>query len=140
MARWAQGLYQPKHPDKYIGKKTPRYRSSWEWAFMNFCDNNPSIMQWASESIQIPYRHPLTGKNTIYVPDFFIVYNGKGQKRIAELIEIKPNNQAKLENVGKNIQNQASYIVNKAKWEAAGKWCKHKGIRFRILTESDIFK
>ena len=140
MARWAQGLYQPKHPDKYIGKKTPRYRSSWEWAFMNFCDNNPSVMQWASESIQIPYRHPLTGKNTIYVPDFFIVYNGKGQKRIAELIEIKPNNQAKLENVGKNIQNQASYIVNKAKWEAAGKWCKHKGIRFRILTESDIFK
>ena len=140
MARWAQGLYQPKHVDKYIGKKTPRYRSSWEWAFMNFCDNNPSVMQWASESIQIPYRHPLTGKNTIYVPDFFIVYNSKGQKRIAELIEIKPNNQAKLENVGKNIQNQASYIVNKAKWEAAGKWCKHKGIRFRILTESDIFK
>ena len=140
MARWAQGLYQPKHPDKYIGKKTPRYRSSWEWAFMNFCDNNPSIMQWASESIQIPYRHPLTGKNTIYVPDFFIVYNSKDKQRIAELIEIKPNNQAKLENVGKNIQNQASYIVNKANWEAAGKWCKHKGIRFRILTESDIFK
>ena len=42
MARWAQGLYQPKHQDKYIGKKTPRYRSSWEWAFMNFCDNNPA--------------------------------------------------------------------------------------------------
>ena len=140
MARWAQGLYQPKHVDKYIGKKTPRYRSSWEWAFMNFCDNNPSVMQWASESIQIPYRHPLTGKNTIYVPDFFIVYNSKNKKRIAELIEVKPNNQAKLENIGKNVQNQAAYIVNKAKWEAAGKWCKHKGIRFRILTESDIFK
>tara|TARA_B100001057_G_C22823252_1_gene940308 strand:- start:530 stop:952 length:423 start_codon:yes stop_codon:yes gene_type:complete len=140
MARWAQGLYQPKHQDKYIGKKTPRYRSSWEWAFMNFCDNNPSVMQWASESIQIPYRHPLTGKNTIYVPDFFIVYNSKGKKRIAELIEVKPNNQTKLENIGKNVQNQAAYIVNKAKWEAAGKWCKHKGIRFRILTESDIFK
>ena len=140
MARWAQGLYQPKHQDKYIGKKTPRYRSSWEWAFMNFCDNNPSVMQWASESIQIPYRHPLTGKNTIYVPDFFIVYNSKGKKRIAELIEDKPNNQTKLENIGKNVQKQAAYIVNKAKWEAAGKWCKHKGIRFRILTESDIFK
>ena len=104
MARWAQGLYQPKHQDKYIGKKTPRYRSSWEWAFMNFCDNNPSVMQWASESIQIPYRHPLTGKNTIYVPDFFIVYNSKGKKRIAELIEVKPNNQTKLENIGKNVQ------------------------------------
>ena len=140
MARWAQGLYQPKHQDKYIGKKTPRYRSSWEWAFMNFCDNNPAVISWASESIKIPYRHPLSGKSTIYVPDFFIVYNGKNKKKTAELIEIKPNNQAKLESIGKNIQNQAAYIVNKAKWEAAGKWCKHKGIRFRILTESDIFK
>ena len=69
MPNWAQGLYQPKNPEKYAGKKTPRYRSSWEWAFMRFCDNNPSIMQWASESIQIPYRNPLTGRNTIYVPE-----------------------------------------------------------------------
>ena len=140
MARWAQGLYQPKHVDKYIGKKTPRYRSSWEWAFMNFCDNNPAVISWASESIKIPYRHPLSGKSTIYVPDFFIVYNGKNKKKTAELIEVKPNNQAKLESIGKNIQNQAAYIVNKAKWVAAGKWCKRQGIRFRVITESDIFK
>ena len=140
MSRWANGLFEPKHPEKYIGKKTPRYRSSWEWAFMRFCDNNPSVTQWASESIQIPYRNPLTGKNTIYVPDFFIVYNDKKKKRVAELIEVKPNNQAKLESVGKNAQNQAALIVNRAKWEAANKWCKLKGIRFRVLTESDIFK
>ena len=139
MNRWSQGLYQPKFPDKYIGKKTPRYRSSWEWAFMRFCDNNKSISNWASESIQIPYRHPLTGKNTIYVPDFFIVYNSKGKRR-AELIEVKPNNQAKFESIGKSRQNQAAYIVNRAKWEAAHKWAKGKGIRFRVITESDIFK
>ena len=100
MNRWSQGLYQPKNPSKYVGKKTPKYRSSWEWAFMRFCDNNPAVTQWASESIQIPYRHPLTGKNTIYVPDFFIVYNDKKQKKVAELIEVKPNNQAKFESVG----------------------------------------
>ena len=129
-----------KNPDKYVGKKTPRYRSSWEWAFMRFCDNNPAVTQWASESIQIPYRNPLTGKNTIYVPDFFIVYNNKKQQRIAELIEVKPNNQAKFESVGKNSQNQAAYIVNRAKWEAANKWAKAKGIRFRVITESDMFK
>tara|TARA_A100000172_G_C3039574_1_gene109894 strand:+ start:1329 stop:1751 length:423 start_codon:yes stop_codon:yes gene_type:complete len=140
MNRWASGLFKPKNTDKYIGKKTPRYRSSWEFAFMRFCDNNPSITQWASESIQIPYRNPLTGKNTIYVPDFFIVYNDKKQKRVAELIEVKPNNQAKLESAGKNAQNRAALIVNRAKWEAANKWAKNKGIRFRVLTESDIFK
>ena len=139
MGRWANGLFEMNNPDKYVGKKTPRYRSSWEWAFMRFCDNNPSVTQWASESIQIPYRHPLTGKNTIYVPDFFIVYQSKGKRR-GELIEVKPNNQAKFESVGKNRQNQAALIVNRAKWEAANKWAKHKGIRFRVLTESDIFK
>lgn len=129
-----------KHPDKYIGKKTPRYRSSWEWAFMRFCDNNPSVTQWASESIQIPYRNPLTGRNTIYVPDFFIVYNSKKQDKVAELIEVKPNNQARRKDLGKNAQNQAAYIVNRAKWEAANKWAKGKGIRFRVITESDMFK
>ena len=81
MNKWASGLFKPKNTSKYIGKKTPRYRSSWEFAFMRFCDNNPSVTQWASESIQIPYRHPLTGKYTIYVPDFFIVYNDKNGKK-----------------------------------------------------------
>jgi hypothetical protein len=140
MNKWLNGLFQMKHPDKYIGKKTPRYRSSWEWAFMRFCDNNPSVTQWASESIQIPYRNPLTGRNTIYVPDFFIVYNSKKQDKVAELIEVKPNNQAKRKDLGKNAQNQAAYIVNRAKWEAANKWAKGKGIRFRVITESDMFK
>jgi len=140
MYKWANGLFEMTNPDKYIGNKKPRYRSSWEWAFMRFCDNNPAVMNWASESIKIPYRNPLTGKNTIYVPDFFIVYQNKKKQKVAELIEIKPNNQAKYESVGKNVQNQAAYITNRAKWEAANKWCKLKGIRFRVVTESDIFK
>jgi hypothetical protein len=140
MRKWANGLYEMKNPDKYVGKKKPRYRSSWEWAFMRFCDNNPGITSWASESIQIPYRNPLTGRNTIYVPDFFIIYHNKKKQRVAELIEVKPNNQAKTESIGKNKQNQAAYIVNRAKWEAANKWAKHKGIRFRVITESDMFK
>ena len=93
MSRWARGPFTPKYPDKYIGKKTPTYRSSWEWAFMNFCDNNPSIINWASESIKIPYQNPLTGKHTIYVPDFFIQYVDKNGKSMSELIEIKPKKQ-----------------------------------------------
>ena len=140
MAKFAQGRYTLKHPDKYVGRKTPLYRSSWEFAFMKFCDENPNVAKWASESIRIPYKNPLTGRHTIYVPDFFIVYNSKKQDKVAELIEVKPNNQAKRKDLGKNAQNQSAYVVNRAKWEAANKWAKHKGIRFRVLTESDIFK
>ncbi len=30
---------------------------------MTFCDNNPNVIQWASEPFMIPYRNPFTGKN-----------------------------------------------------------------------------
>ena len=72
MAKFAQGRFQIKNPDKYIGGRTPLYRSSWEFAFMRFCDESPSISKWANESIKIPYKHPLTGRFTIYVPDFLL--------------------------------------------------------------------
>ena len=32
MAKFAQGPYTVKNAQKYVGKGTPRYRSSWEWA------------------------------------------------------------------------------------------------------------
>ena len=92
MSKWAQGKYNLKHPDKYVGRKTPTYRSSWEFAFMRFCDENPAVQTWASEAVKIPYKNPLTGRHTIYVPDFFIQYKDKKGKNMVELIEIKTLN------------------------------------------------
>ena len=86
MARFAQGKYSLKYPDKYIGGRTPTYRSSWEWAFMRMCDNNPNIAKWASESVKIPYRNPLTAKMTIYVPDFLIQYTDAKGKQHANVL------------------------------------------------------
>jgi hypothetical protein len=83
MAKWAQGKFTVKNTDKYAGLGSPRYRSSWEFAFMKFCDENPSVVKWASESIKIPYRNPFTGKYTVYVPDFFIVYVDKDNQKHA---------------------------------------------------------
>lgn len=139
MPRFAQGKFTCKHPEKYVGTKVPTYRSSWEFTFMKFCDEHPSVAQWASEAVQIPYRNPLTGKQTIYVPDFFIVYTDKSSKQKVELIEIKPANQALKEKLGRSKTNQAHYVVNQAKWQAANAWCKQKGIKFRIVTEQDIY-
>lgn len=139
MARFAQGKFNLKNPQKYVGTKTPTYRSGWEFTFMKFCDEHPSVTQWASEAIRIPYRNPLTGKQTIYVPDFFIAYADKGGKQRVELIEVKPKSQTVKENLGRNRANQAHWIVNQAKWEAARAWCKQKKIFFRVITEDDIF-
>jgi hypothetical protein len=137
--KFAKGKFVMKHPEKYVGLNTPTYRSSWEWSFMNFCDTNISIQKWASEAVKIPYRDPLTGKQTVYVPDFFIQYIDKQSQVHTELIEIKPASQAILERVGKNKYNQAQYIKNQAKWASASAWAKQQGIKFRVLNENDLF-
>jgi hypothetical protein len=137
--KFSQGIYKIKHPEKYVGSKDPTYRSSWEYTFMSFCDNNPSVQQWASEPVRIPYRDPLTGKGTVYVPDFVITYIDKNMKKHVEMIEIKPMNQMLAEKVGKNPYNQAQYVKNMAKWQAAGVWCKNQGIKFRVVSERDIY-
>lgn len=137
--KFAQSIYQVKNPEKYVGTKMPYCRSSWETTFCMFCDNNPSIQQWASEPVKIPYRDPLTGKATVYVPDFLISYIDKNMKKHAELIEIKPANQMLKERVGKNPYNQAQYVKNMAKWAAANKWAQQQGLKFRVINEHDIF-
>jgi hypothetical protein len=137
--KFAKGKFTMTHPEKYVGLTSPTYRSSWELSFMRFCDTNVSIQKWASEAIKIPYRDPLTGKQTVYVPDFFIQYVDKKGNMIVELIEVKPASQMILERVGKNKYNQAQYIKNQAKWASANAWCKQQGIKFRVLNENDLF-
>ena len=138
MSKYAQGKFQLQNPSKYVGNKIPTYRSSWEFVFMQFCDNNPNIINWASEAVHINYRNPLTGKNTIYVPDFLITYGDANGSQRAEVIEIKPKKETTLEGA-KNIRDQARAILNMAKWEAARAWCKAHGLTFRVVTEDMIF-
>ena len=139
MAKFAQGRFEMKNPGKYVGTKTPLARSSWEFVFMRMLDEHQGVEKWASESIQIPYRDPLTGKYTIYVPDFFITYVDKNGAKHAEVVEVKPASQTLLANVGKSVYNRQQYVKNMAKWEAATKWCKQQGIKFRVVNEEQIF-
>lgn len=137
--RFAKGFYKLKNPEKYIGVKTPIYRSSWEFAVFKTCDENPSFLKWASESVKIPYRDPLTGKYTVYVPDFFVLYVDKSQKQHAEIWEIKPRSQYMVEHIGKSKYNQAQYIKNTAKWAVATQWAKRNGLKFRVINETNLF-
>jgi hypothetical protein len=139
MNRFARGRFQPKNPQKYVGLKTPTYRSGWEHAFMRLCDEHPNVYKWASESIRIPYRHPLTGKYTIYVPDFFIVYADKEGRKHAELVEVKPKSQTTMESAGRSMGKKKQVVINYAKWEAASAYAKQNKIRFRVVSEDQLF-
>jgi hypothetical protein len=139
MGKWAQGPYTVRNPKKYIGKGVPRYRSSWELSMMMFLDNNDNILHWASEPFKIPYKHPFTGKPTIYVPDFFVVYQNKYGKTLAEIVEIKPKKQSLIESKVASAKDRMVVAINHAKWAACSSYCKANGFSFRVITENELF-
>jgi len=138
MPNFRQGAYTVKNTEKYVGKGTPRYRSGWELTFMMFLDSNDNIVQWASESISIPYRNPLTGKQSMYIPDFFVTYRQRNNTVRAEVIEIKPKGQSLIEAKASD-RDRAIVAVNYAKWHAATIWCRRNGLTFRVINEDQIF-
>ena len=106
---------------------------------MTFCDTNDHILQWASESVTIPYRNPLTGKMTNYIPDFLITYQGSNGKTVGELVEIKPRKQSVIE--GKmSERDRAIVAINYAKWDMATKWARRNGLTFRVINEDQIYR
>lgn len=138
MSTARRGEFVPKNPSKYVGKQPIIYRSSWEMIFMTICDEHDSVAQWASEPAKIPYRNPVTGKQTVYVPDFLISYvDPRGNKRV-ELVEVKPLKETVMEK-SRHIRDRVRLAINRAKWAAAHKWARKRGIKFTVITEAQLF-
>lgn len=141
-----KGYFKPRHPEKYVGDLNDIvYRSSWEKSFMQFLDNNSNVEQWGSEIIAIPYRKPTTGRIHKYYPDFWVKYKNKDGAVIQEVIEVKPAKQAcQPTTVGKNKKTQlyeaVTWSINKAKWKYAKLFCDKYNMKFRVLTEKQLFK
>jgi hypothetical protein len=135
----SKGIFVPKNPSKYVGKSSIKYRSSWELVFMRFLDDNPSVINWGSECLHIPYKHPIKNKNTIYVPDFFIVYVDKNGKKHAEVIEIKPLKESVMEQT-RSPRDRIMLAINLVKWQAAQAWCAANNMAFRLVTEQQLFR
>ena len=138
------GIYKPINPKKYRGNPTRViYRSLWERKFMVFCDNNPSILEWGSEEVIIPYRSPLDGKSHRYYPDFYIKVREKSGKISKYIVEIKPKKQCVEPKVQKRktkgyIYEVCEYAKNQAKWKAAREFCEDRQWEFKILTEDEL--
>ena len=139
-----KGRFRPKNHKKYKGDPTKvYYRSLWERRFMHYCDNTPSILEWNSEEIIIPYVSPLDNRIHRYFPDFYIkVRNVSGTVR-REIIEVKPKRQCEppkkpQRQTKKYLREVATYGVNQAKFKAAEEYCKNRKYNFRILTEDHL--
>lgn len=138
-----KGRYRPSNERKYIGNPNNIiYRSLWERKFMQYCDLNENIIEWASEEISIPYVSPIDRKRHRYYPDFYIKYKDKDGKIKKSLIEIKPKKQTvepQQKRKTKSYMSEAkTWVVNQAKWNAAEEFCKDNMWEFKILTEDDL--
>lgn len=141
---YRQGFFTPRNPDKYIGDLSNIvYRSSWELECFKFFDGNPNIIRWSSEAFPIPYIKPTTGRVHRYFPDFYVEYRTKYGDIRKEVIEVKPESQTRPSTAKRRntrLQEDVTYAINIAKWKAAVKWCNDRGIKFRILTEGNLFR
>jgi hypothetical protein len=72
------------------------------------------------------------------VPDFLIIYVDSRNQKHAELIEIKPSTETTMESA-RSPRDRAYVALNHAKWAAASSWAKNNGMRFRVVTENEIF-
>lgn len=139
-----QGLFTPKHPQKYVGNASNIvYRSSWERRFFIYCDDTPGILRWASEEFHIPYLSPVDQRVHRYFPDVWMeVQTPNGIKTY--LIEIKPKAQTEFRVVKRKtrkfLREAAVVAVNHAKWDAAKEFCQSRGWTFQVLTEDHLFR
>lgn len=143
-SKYRQGMFVPRFPEKYKGNKNQIFwRSSWERKTMLFLDLNPNVLEWSSEETIIPYQNPLTGRVSRYFVDFYAKMKDKNGNIKKFLIEVKPHSQT-LPPVQKNrktkslVYQQAEYIKNQAKWQAAESWSKKHNCQFVILTEKQL--
>lgn len=139
MANYASGDFIPENNQKYIGKRPIRFRSSWELTACKFFDSNQNILGWASETISIPYRNPLTGKWSMYIPDFLVVYIDKNNKQHCELIEIKPEKEMPGYQGKVPTRTRLVQAINAAKWQAAIAYCMKRNWVFRVINEKQLF-
>ena len=139
-----KGKYKVRNYRKYKGDPTQViYRSLWERKFMEWCDKNPTILEWSSEEYIIPYKDPVLRKWRRYFPDFYMKVretNGKIQKY---LVEVKPKRQVEgpkpqQKKTKQYITEVANYATNTAKWKAAEQYCRDRLWKFKLITEVEL--
>ena len=139
-----KGKFRPKNPGKYRGDVANIvYRSLWELRFMKWCDINPSVQEWGSEIVIVPYVSPIDRKVHRYFVDFYMKVKNKTGDPQKYLIEIKTERFTKPPEIPKKktkrfIDEVFQYGVNEAKWKAAFEFCEDRNMKFMILTEKDL--
>ena len=136
-----QGYFPINECKKFKGKGPVIYRSSWEYKFCIWAERHPSVVSWSSENIVIEYWNSWNKKYSKYYPDFFLILEN-GDKIVIEVKPRKhyikptpPKRKTKKAISGYNY-NLEQYVKNMCKFDAALKYCKGRGWKFKIVDEN----
>lgn len=129
-----------EYESKKNGGMRIHYRSSWERDAYTILEKAFSVSSYRGESICIPYMFNADAKT--YIPDIIC----KMIDGTTIIVEIKPHSQCPsfdgdilIEGEKKSITNaKIVRLMNKAKWEAASRYCKIKGMSFVVWHENII--
>jgi hypothetical protein len=55
------------------------------------------------------------------------------------MVEVKPMSQTNMRDAGKSTAKKKQVLINMAKWEAANAYAKQRKIKFRVLSEEQLF-
>ena len=124
---------------KYMGKKKPTFRSSWEKAYALALETSPTVKAWDSEPYGISYFNVVTKKHQMYWPDFLVVFSNG----FILVVEIKPGKEA-ISEMAKSTYDKLMLAQNMSKWMAAVAFVQNKYGKdksgFKVYTEKDLAK
>lgn len=141
---WLQGKYVLKNPNKYVvNTKFIHYKSSFERKMFKYFDETKSVVSWGYEIVSVPYM--FNGGNHNYFIDIYAEIMNKKGTVDRYLIEIKPKKQvtppknSPRRNQANFRKEMAVYQQNSAKWRYAEAYANNNNMKFKILTEEQIF-
>ena len=139
-----KGIFEITDWSKYAGTKFPEFRSSFEYRTYDWCQKTKAVVKWSVETVIVPYFDPIKQKKRRYGGGGGMEVIDKTGNLTKYLVEIKPESMCKPPKPGRKktktlLQEQATWMTNQAKWQAAEQFAKERGWKFILLTENDIF-
>lgn len=120
-----------------------QFKSALERIAFCYADLNPKVKRFAVEPFNIQYIKPTDGQVHRYFIDMFLEFV-TGDKF---LVEIKSFSETVAPTAPKVKSPRAvlnykqrleTYIINQAKWKAAGEFAATRGLKFIVLTEKQL--
>lgn len=133
------GTYHVRHPEKFMGRYEPIYKSKLEAKMMFYLDHNENVVKWNYEAFPIKYLDESTNKVRNYYIDFVAIVKAENKLQTV-WIEVKSESETHPpgKKAAKNQKAVELWVKNQSKWKAAKRLAESKGHKFVVISEKEL--